>query len=286
VVLTRERSIEREFAFTDKDFDCLRQLVGKKTGIVLSDAKKDMVYSRLARRLRQLRLDSFATYCALIEDEAANADEMVQLTNAITTNLTSFFREGHHFDFFRDKVLPELQQKNAGDKRIRIWSSACSTGEEAYSIAIALRQGMPDLRGWDARILATDLDTNVLEKAERAVYKDERIEGLSLDVRKHCFLKGRNGQGGLVKVRHELRDLITIRQLNLMHAWPFRGPFDVVFCRNVVIYFNQDTQRRLIDRIAEHMSPGGYLFMGHSETLHNISDRFRLIGKTIYQLKS
>ncbi len=282
----RENGSAREFAFTDRDFNCLRQLVGERTGIVLSDAKKDMVYSRLARRLRKLQLDNFASYCSLIHDEAGNAEEMVQLTNAITTNLTSFFREPHHFDFLRQQALPDLRQRNAGSKRLRIWSSACSTGEEPYSIAIALRQVMSDLRGWDARILATDLDTNVLETAQRGVYKDERIEGLDREVCRRWFLKGRNGQAGMVRARDELRELITFRQLNLMHDWPFKGPFDAVFCRNVVIYFNRDTQRRLIDRIADHMAPGGYLFMGHSEALHKISSRFRLIGKTIYQLAS
>lgn len=282
--MARECKVAREFAFTDRDFDCLRQLVGRRTGIVLSDAKRDMVYSRLARRLRQLKLDSFARYCELIQDETANADEMVQLTNAITTNLTSFFREAHHFDFLREQVIPELRREHAADKRIRLWSSACSTGEEPYSIAITLRQAMADLHGWDARILATDLDTNVLSTAQQAIYKDERIEGLSHEVRKHWFLKGKSAQGGMVRARDELRELITFRQLNLMHDWPFKGPFDAVFCRNVVIYFNQDTQRQLIDRIADHMTPGGYLFMGHSETLHNISNRFKLIGKTIYRL--
>jgi len=276
--------VAREFTFTDKDFDCLRQLVGERTGIVLSDAKRDMVYSRLARRLRQLKLDSFAHYCELIQDETANANEMVQLTNAITTNLTSFFREAHHFDFLRQQVIPEWRREHAADKRIRLWSSACSTGEEPYSIAITLRQAMADLRGWDARILATDLDTNVLSTAQQAIYKDERIEGLSHEDRKQWFLKGKSGQGGMVRARDELRELITFRQLNLMHDWPFKGPFDAVFCRNVVIYFNQDTQRQLLDRIADHMTPGGYLFMGHSETLHNVSNRFKLIGKTIYRL--
>lgn len=275
---------EREFHFTDKDFDCLRKLVGARTGIVLSNAKKDMVYSRLARRVRQLGLDSFSSYCSLVQDDSANSQEMVNLTNAITTNLTSFFRESHHFDYLGATIIPELRGRNGANKRIRIWSAGCSTGEEPYSIAITLRDGMRDIDSWDVRLLATDLDTNVLETASKGVYKDERIEGLDGSIRKRWFLKGRDGLDGMVRAREQLRNLITFKQLNLMGDWPLKGPLDVVFCRNVVIYFDLETQKRLIDRFANLLAPGGYLIMGHSENLHKVTRRFKLIGKTIYQL--
>lgn len=258
--------------------------MGARTGIVLSDAKKDMVYSRLARRVRQLGLTSFNAYCGLVQDDSVNAEELVHLTNAITTNLTSFFRESHHFDYLSASIIPELRDRNRTNKRIRIWSAGCSTGEEPYSIAITLRDSMRDIDSWDVRLLATDLDTNVLDTAARGVYKDERIEGIDASTRKRWFLKGRNGTSGMVRARDELRNLITFKQLNLMGDWPLKGPLDVIFCRNVVIYFDLETQKRLINRFADLLAPGGYLIMGHSENLHKVSRRFRLIGKTIYQL--
>lgn len=258
--------------------------MGARTGIVLSDVKKDMVYSRLAKRVRQLGLESFSSYCGLVQNESANSQELVNLTNAITTNLTSFFRESHHFDYLSATILPELQRNNAVSKRIRIWSAGCSTGEEPYSIAITLRDSMRNIDSWDVRLLATDLDTNVLDTASKGVYKEERVDGISNAVRKRWFLKGRNELAGMVRAREELRNLISFKQLNLMGDWPLKGPLDVIFCRNVVIYFDLETQRRLINRYADLLAPGGYLIMGHSENLHKVSKRFKLIEKTIYQL--
>ncbi len=280
-VARKERisSGEREFVFTDADFEFIRQLVAEKTGIVLNDAKRNLVYSRLSRRLRQLELEHFADYCDLLK--AGDDGELVNFTNAITTNLTSFFRENHHFEYLRDTLLPELMQGKA-DRRLRCWSAGCSTGEEPYSIAMVLRETLPE-QGWDMRILATDLDSDVVARAQRGVYAQERVNGISAERLRRWFLRGKGDNEGMVQVRPPLRELITFRQLNLMHEWPIHGPLDFIFCRNVVIYFDKPTQKILFDRYAELLPVGGHLFIGHSESLFKVSDRFKLIGKTIYR---
>lgn len=274
--------MEREFKFTDDDFRCICNLVSKHTGIRLSDAKRDMVYGRLTRRLRQLGIGTFAEYTRLLTEDN-NADELTSFTNAITTNLTSFFREPHHFEYLKSTLLPALIREKSATRKIRIWSAGCSTGEEPYTIAIILQEAMQQCHGWDIKILATDLDSNVLETAQGGVYKIDRINGI-LDQRKQrWFFKGRGSSDGVVKVAQELRDLITFRQLNLMNSWPVRGPFDIIFCRNVVIYFDKPTQKTLFERYADLLTPQGHLFVGHSESLFKVTDRFKLIGNTIYQ---
>lgn len=274
-------SRDSEFKFTDRDFSFIRRLVGETTGIVLTDAKRNMVYSRLARRLRALGLNDFSSYLDLLKSE--DEVELVNFINAITTNLTSFFREMHHFDYLRNTVIPELVKAHNTDRRIRVWSAGCSTGEEPYSLAITLKESIPDIGGWDVKILATDLDTNVVQKASHGVYSTDRVDGLPKPVVHKWFLRGKGSHADSVKVHPELQDLITFKQLNLMHSWPFKGPFDLVFCRNVIIYFNKDTQKTLVDRYADMLIPGGHLFLGHSESLFKVSDRFKLIGNTIYQ---
>jgi len=273
---------EREFDFTDADFDKIRKFVKEETGIKLSDGKKNMVYGRLSRRLRQVGLSKFSDYFDLVSKNKSS-EERGQFINAITTNLTSFFREEHHFDFLKNEVVPRLMVENAASKKIRIWSAGCSTGEEPYSIAIALYESVPDIERWDIRILATDLDTNVLAHGERGIYDIERISALSASRKSTWFLKGKGGNSGSVKVDSRLQSLITFRQLNLMGAWPMKGPFDFMFCRNVVIYFDKETQAVLFDRYANLLSPSANLFLGHSESMHNVCDRFSLIGNTIYK---
>lgn len=271
--------VEREYKFTDKHFDFIRNLVRQRTGIVLSDIKRDMVYGRLVRRLRKLALSTFTQYCELLNN--GDEQELIQFTNAITTNLTSFFREPHHFQFLTDTLLPELLRNSHG-RRLRIWSAGCSSGEEPYSIAMAVREVIPQDNGWDVRILATDLDSNMIETAKLGIYPKERIDGVSVSRLKKWFRRGKGNQAGLVKISHELKELITFKQLNLMHDWPMRGPFDVIFCRNVVIYFSKDTQKVLFNRFADLLGDSGHLFVGHSESLYAVSDRFKLLGKTIY----
>ena len=273
--------VEREFPFTDTDFDCIRTLVNQHTGIVLSDAKRDLVYGRLTKRLRQLRLHSFQAYCQVLQ--TGDPQELEQLVNAITTNLTMFFREAHHFDMLATTLLPALRESKTPPRRLRIWSAGCSTGEEPYSIAMVCKAVLPDTEEWDVKILATDIDSQVLATAQCGVYSVERVQGLSPAHLQRWFRKGQGGNTGLVRVVPALQELITFRQLNLIHAWPMRGPFDIIFCRNVVIYFDKATQRQLFDQFADLLDPHGYLFVGHSESLFQLTNRFEPLGKTIYR---
>ena len=272
---------EKEFHFTDKEFKFISDLVGQRTGIVLSSAKRQMVYGRLSRRLRQLKLTKFSDYCDLLT--SGHEEELIEFTNALTTNLTAFFRENHHFEYLKQTVIPELIRNKAGSKRIRIWSAGCSSGEEPYSIAMCMREALPKASGWDIKILATDLDSNMVERGKAGVYTTERVEGLSPERMKKWVKKGTGDNADKVRMSDELRDLITFKELNLMEAWPIKGPFDFMFCRNVVIYFNKDTQKILFDRYADLLAPKAHLFIGHSESLNKVTDRFNLLGKTIYQ---
>ena len=272
----------REFPFSDAEFDFIRNLVTDHAAIRLADNKRQMVYGRLVRRLRELRLGSFAEYIEVLKADNGGP-EFVNLINSITTNLTSFFREKHHFEMLRTRIIPELLQKHASKRQIRAWSAGCSTGEEPYSIAMTLAECLPSGQSWDAKLLATDIDTKVLATAEKGVYGADRIKDLPDSVRRRGFLRGRGARSEFVRVRPELQSMISFRQLNLMGDWPMRGHFDFIFCRNVVIYFDKPTQQRLFERYAERLNEGGYLFLGHSETMHNLSTRFRLLGHTVYQ---
>jgi chemotaxis protein methyltransferase CheR len=272
---------DREFDFTKRDFDAIKILVKKLTGIALSDVKKDMVYSRLARRIRHLHLTSFSQYLDLIRDE--NGPEIGDFINSITTNLTSFFREGHHFEMLAGQVLPELLAARADTQRLRIWSAGCSTGEEPYTIAMVLREAIPRIDSWDIRILATDLDSGVLATAKSGLYAEDRITGIDSKRQRRWFLRGKGQHAGKVRVRPELQDMIVFKQLNLMGDWPMRGVFDVIFCRNVVIYFDKPTQRILFSRYSDVLHDNGFLFVGHSESLYKVTDQFQLLGQTVYR---
>jgi len=271
----------KEFDLSDAEFQQIRKLVYEYTGINLSEGKKDMIYSRLARRLRQLKLDEFSQYLKLLAD--IDGDEIGNFMNSVTTNLTAFFREMHHFEYLKNELIPQLMKINADTRRIRIWSAGCSTGEEPYSIAMTVKEAVPDSAGWDIKILATDLDTNVLATASRGVYGQDRIEGIPSSTLKRWFLKGKGEQAGMVRVHPALREMIMFKQLNLMQEWPVKPGVDILFCRNVVIYFDKDTQRVLFDRYANTLADHGQMFIGHSETLYKVSERFKLLGKTVYQ---
>ena len=272
----------REFPMTLGDFEFIRRLAREHSGIELGDHKKEMIYSRIVRRLRTLQLSSFEQYCQYLESNLEH--ELTPFINAITTNLTSFFREPHHFEFLLNNALPEIRKRNGNSRRIRIWSAGCSTGEEPYSIAMILNQSL-GREQWDARILATDLDTNVLNHARAGNYAAERVAGLKEDVVSKNFIASRQGrnQEERFQVRENIQRFIKFNQLNLLGDWPMKGPFDIIFCRNVVIYFSKDTQRNLFDRYANILSPNGFLFIGHSESLHGVSTRFESIGRTIYR---
>ena len=270
---------QREFEYNFEDFDFLRKLSNQHSGILVPDDKFDMFYSRLSRRIRLLGLTNFKQYCQYLSD---NHDlEFTDFINAVTTNLTSFFRENHHFEFLRDTVIPGLLKKNQHSKTIKVWSAGCSTGEEPYTLAMTLMEHVP--AGWDIKILATDLDTDVLAKAASGVYAEDRVDGLSEQLIKKWFQKGKDGQQKKVRIKNELRQLISFKQLNLMGEWPMKGPFDFMFCRNVLIYFDKDTKEMLARRYGELLASKSYLFIGHSESLHQLSTDFDLIGNTIYQ---
>jgi chemotaxis protein methyltransferase CheR len=270
----------REFAFGEEDFQALCVLVKSLTGIHLSDQKRELVYGRLTRRLRALQLRTFAEYRERLR---ADSQELAELCNAITTNLTSFFREPHHFQYLRERVLVPFAAGRGGGHRLRIWSAGCSTGEEPYSIAMTVLETLPDPGRWDVRILATDLDSEVLQRARRGLYTAERTASLSPERLQRFFTERQEAGGLCLQVKPEVAGLITFKQLNLIHALPMRGPLDAIFCRNVVIYFDKDTQRELFARIARLQRPGDLLFLGHSESLFKVCDSYALIGKTIHR---
>lgn len=264
------------FAFTPRDFARIRTLIYRQAGIALTESKQEMVYSRLARRLRAKGLSSFEEYLDGLEN-GRDSEEWEAFTNALTTNLTSFFREAHHFPMLAE----HLQNMKAP---LSIWCSASSTGEEPYSIAMTVCEAFGTLTP-PVSIVATDIDTNVLETAANGVYPIERIDKMAQERVKRFFQRGKGDRSGLVRVRPELRQLITFKQLNLLaSSWPVSGPFDVIFCRNVMIYFDKPTQSRILERFVPLLKPEGLLFAGHSENFMYASDAFRLRGKTVYEL--
>jgi len=252
-------SEEQEFTLTDADFVRIRKLIKERSGIDMSDAKRSLVYGRLARRVRALQLTTFSAYLELVDD--ASSDEGAQFLNALTTNVTELFREQHHFELLAERIVSEAAR--SGRKKLRIWSAGCSLGDEPYSIAITLTNA-PVTRDWDVKILATDIDTDVLAQARRGIYPAERVTKLTPGQRAH-FLRGTSKNEGLARVSEQIRGLVTFKQLNLHGTWPMQGPFDVVFCRNVLIYFDAPARERLVRRFANILKPGGYLCLGHSE---------------------
>lgn len=270
---------EREFLFTDQDFQFISKLVQDNVGIVLPEHKRNLVYSRLARRLRALNMKTFKEYCNLLVSEDSH-QELMNFTNAITTNLTGFFREPHHFEHLETLLTEHIRK--ATQKRLRIWSSACSTGQEPYSIAMVVAKVLENASGWDVKILATDIDTNVLNTAMNGEYDETVMDKIPSHFRSFVTRYGTNDKGN-IQMGDKIRSLISFKQLNLLHNWPMKGPLDVIFCRNVVIYFNKDTQRTLFDKMANILKSDGTLYIGHSENLFNVCDRFKSIGRTIYQ---
>jgi len=264
----------------DTDFEALRRLVYEAAGIALSPAKRQLLTSRVTRRLRALGCQTFAEYIRYVTHSDPTGDERQQLVNCITTNKTDFFREPHHFEFLRDKAVPHWLAR--GSRRVRVWSAGCSTGMEPYSIALTLREHLP--AGTEVEVLATDIDTEVLARAARGVYARTDCEPVPPAWLQRHFLRGTGGNAGRVQVRSEVRRLITFRQFNLNQpAWDVPGGFDAIFCRNVVIYFDRRTQQRLFDRFADRLTHDGFLFIGHSENLHGVSTRYAPLGGTVYR---
>lgn len=280
-----ETGDDREFALTAADFETLRTLVHEWTGIALSPQKQDMVYNRLARRLRVLGLDTFAAYLDRLRGPEGAA-EMGILINAITTNLTRFFREPHHFDHLRDVAVPDtLNRIKSGTRaRLRVWSAGCSSGEEPYTIAMVLAEAGATRARIDARILATDLDTDMLRTGAEGVYTNDVLDGLPPDLRQRYTAPCPTPQdkpGG--RMSDPLRQLVAFKQLNLMKPWPMKGMFDAIFCRNVMIYFDHQTRDWLVQRFHAHLRPGGWLYTGHAESLAVKEGSFTAEGRTIYR---
>jgi chemotaxis protein methyltransferase CheR len=268
----------REFDLSDRDFARVCKMIYARAGISLNETKRNMVYSRLSKRVRERDLPGFGEYLDLLEEESDTSAEWQNFTNALTTNLTSFFRESHHFEMLAEHLRARR------DKPVALWSSASSTGEEAYSMAMTavdtLRTRTPQVR-----ILATDIDTLVLESGRRGVYRDDNIAKLDPELARRHFQRGTGANAGHARVKKELRDMVSFRQLNLLQpAWPLREKFTAIFCRNVLIYFDKPTQRGVVERIAARLEPDGLLCIGHSENLMWARDLFESCGRTAYRL--
>jgi len=269
-------SMTSEFLFTDSDFSRIRTLIHRRAGIALGEHKRQMVYSRLSRRLRDLGLPQFSTYLGMLED-SRDGDEWQLFINSLTTNLTSFFREAHHFP-----VLADLARK--ATQPVTVWCAAASTGEEPYSIAITLMEALGE-RASTARVIATDIDTSVLARASAGVFTMEQVNRLSPERLRRFFNKGTGANAGKVRVRPEVAAMVKFSRLNLLDAgWPVKEPVDAIFCRNVMIYFDKPTQKKLLDRFVPLLKPNGLLFAGHSENASLVNQTFKTIGQTVYTL--
>jgi len=262
-------------ALGDREFRQIRTLIRDRTGIELPDSKRTLCQTRLIRRLRALGLDSYEAYVKLLEDE--HSPEHRELINAITTNVTAFFREPHHFELVKS-ILPALAAK----KRIRIWSAGCSSGEEPWSMAITIREALGAAAGVDIKVLATDIDTDVLARAAGGVYEDANVEPVGRALLQRYFARGTGANAGRWRVGDELRSLVTFKPLNLFEPWQMRGPFDVIACRNVIIYFDTENKVKLLRRFHDMLAPGGHLLLGHSESMTAGVNGFSLIGRTAF----
>lgn len=262
----------------DREFRRICALMRERTGIELGEAKRPLCQTRLIRRLRALGLNSYAAYVALLDDP--DSTEYVEMVNALTTNVTAFFREQHHFELLAREVLPPLARRGG---RIRIWSAGCSTGEEPWSLAMVVREVLGAWAGLDIKVLATDIDTQVLAHARAGIYTDDSVEAVPLGRRRRFFARGTGANQGRWRIADELRGLITFNQLNLFEPWPMRGTFDVIFCRNVIIYFDTPNKVTLLRGFHDKLYTGGYLFLGHSESLTQGVTGFTGCGRTTYR---
>jgi len=270
-----------EFAFTDSDFKMISDLAKTKFGLDLQSSKKPLVYSRLAKRLRALKLSSFEAYCDMLE-KTDGENEKSHLLSALTTNVTHFFRESHHFDYLHDKVVPGLCAAAKAGRPVRIWSAACSAGQEAFSIAATLYAANPDVGNLDIRILATDIDPQMIAKAKAGLYPKDQSDAIPNAYRK-TMLEHRS-EDSMLQMAPKLRDMISFAELNLIEKWPMKRRFDVIFCRNAAIYFDKPTQSTLWQDFAKNLQPGGHLMIGHSERLSGPATQlFESVGITTYQ---
>ena len=268
------------------EFERLREFIHRHTGISLSDHKRALVCSRLAKRLRHHGLRTYTDYYFLLLQNDPEGVELMEMINAITTNKTDFFREAHHFRFLSEKFFPAFKRvaHYGGARRMRLWSAGASTGEEPYSLAMTVLEAFPDIHDWDIKILATDIDTNVLARAEGGIYSHEQSQQIPPALLHRYFLKGMQDREETVMVKPALKELIRFRRLNLMDSdWPMHGLFDVILCRNVIIYFDKQTQSRVVSRLGRALQPNGYLMLGHTESLYGLELGLQPIGLSMYQ---
>ncbi|TYR34524.1 chemotaxis protein [Mesorhizobium microcysteis] len=275
--------VEGEFLFTNDDFLSIARMLYDDAGIALSESKASLVYSRLAKRLRALGLESFRDYCQFVGG-SQGVSERQNMLAALTTNVTRYFREPHHFEHLKTRVLPELAARAKARGRVRIWSAGCSTGQEPYSIALTMLEVLPDAAQYDVRILATDIDPNVVATGRAGVYSNEAVQPVPAALRDRWMVRVKDGARDAWGTGEEMRRLVSFRELNLMGNWPMKGRFDAIFCRNVVIYFDEPTQARIWSRFAPLLTPGGRLYVGHSERVTDMA-KFETDGLTTYRLK-
>ncbi len=275
-----------EVDINDKEFGLFQQLIYDASGIFLTPAKKELLKSRLMKRLRQKSLTSFKAYYEYITQRDTTGEELVSMLDCISTNLTEFFREAAHFRFLSEKAIPALleNKRKKHEKRIRIWSAGCSTGEEPYSISMIVAERVLPRYEWDVKILATDISTRVLKKAMEGIYTKDQLKGMSPQL-VNAYLKKRNiDNKDYYYINDPLKDMVVFRRLNLTdETFPFKGQFDFIFCRNVMIYFDKQTQNGLVSKFYKHLAPDGYLFIGHSESLAGTNNKFRYVQPTVYQ---
>ncbi len=271
-----------DISLSDKEFSDVKKRLLEVAGISLSDAKRTLVISRLSKVIKKLSLKSFASYLDFLDSPKANNANKQDFVNALTTNLTRFYREDHHFDHLQKHIAQMIALKprtgSNGKPRLRIWSAGCSTGQEPYTIAMSLLSKFPELKRWDFKILATDIDTDVINKAAKGVYPESELAGLDAGRAKIFERPG----DGTIRIPKAMRDLVIFKPLNLFHQWPIRGPFDAIFCRNVAIYFDKPVQNELFSKLGDVLASDGFMYIGHSENVGRNSSKFQLVGKTIY----
>ena len=274
------------YSITDDEFQAFQHLIYTETGITLNESKRCLVCSRLSKRLRSLQLNSYLDYYDYLLRRDEGGEELQRMVNCITTNKTDFFRESHHFHFLTQTVFPKLValSKSGGPRRLRIWCAASSRGHEPYSIAMTVREFAPFDASWDVRLLASDIDTDVLATAQAGVFNVDDLEPVPLRLKQRYFQRGVGKFAGQARVKPELRNLIAFRQINLIaDHWPIHTKFDVIFCRNVMIYFDTPTQKKVIDHLTQYLTPGGYLLLGHSENIQWAAGYLRPLGNTVFQ---
>jgi len=273
----------KDIELSEKEFSMVKERIFEVAGISLSDAKRTLVISRLSKVIKKLSLNSFLDYLDFLKGSKASKKDAQDFVNALTTNLTRFYREDHHFDhlenYIKQIIATKPRTSNNGKPRLRIWSAGCSSGQEPYTIAMCLYNKFPELKRWDFKILASDIDTEVLKKAAGGIYPETELAGLSANRAK---MFERPGNGTIVIPKY-IRETVIFKPLNLFHKWPIKGPFDAIFCRNVAIYFDKPIQNQLFSQLSEVLAPDAFMYIGHSENVGRNNPQFSLSGKTLYQ---